>query len=164
MTSCANHIFLTSENLNPWCAMKMILLFIVLSEQSSLKNLFISVQSLLCLTLCSPMDYSTPGLPIHQQLLEITQIMSIESVTPSNHLILCCPLLLPPSIFPSIRVFSNENSKVLLCVSLEGEPGPLPSSVQPLSHFWLLDTPWTAAHQASLSKTNSQSLLKLMYI
>ena len=90
--------------------MKMILLFIVLSEQSSLKNLFISVQSLLCLTLCSPMDYSTPGLPIHQQLLEITQIMSIESVTPSNHLILCCPLLLPPSIFPSIRLFSNESA------------------------------------------------------
>ena len=89
--------------------MKMILLFIVLSEQSSLKNLFISVQSLLCLTLCSPMDYSTPGLPIHQQLLEITQIMSIESVTPSNHLILCCPLLLPPSIFPSSSAFSNKS-------------------------------------------------------
>ena len=37
------------------------------------------------------------------------KIMSIESVMPSNHLILCCPLLLPPSIFPSIRVFSNES-------------------------------------------------------
>ena len=35
--------------------------------------------------------------------------MSIESVMPSNHLILCCPLLLPPSIFPSIRVFLNES-------------------------------------------------------
>ena len=55
------------------------------------------------LTLCDPMDCSTPGLPVHHQL------MSIESVMPSNHLILCCPLLSLPSIFPSIRVFSNES-------------------------------------------------------
>ena len=52
------------------------------------------------------MDYSTPGLPVHHQLLEL--LMSIESVMPSIHLILCRPLLLPPSTFPSIRVFSNE--------------------------------------------------------
>ena len=39
----------------------------------------------------------------------LLKVMSIESVMPSNHLILCCPLLLPPSIFPSIRVFSNES-------------------------------------------------------
>ena len=43
---------------------------------------------------------------ISQSLLKL---MSIESMMPSNHLILCCPLLLPPSIFPSIRVFSNES-------------------------------------------------------
>ena len=61
-----------------------------------------------CPTLCNPMDYSMPGLPVHHQLLEFTPLMSIESVMPSNHLILCCPLLLP-SIFPSIRVFSNES-------------------------------------------------------
>ena len=39
----------------------------------------------------------------------LLKLMSIESVMPSNHLILCCPLLFPPSIFPSIRVFSNES-------------------------------------------------------
>ena len=55
--------------------------------------------------LCDPMDCSMPGLPV-QSLLKF---MSIESVMPSNHLILCCPLLLLPSIFPSIRVFSNES-------------------------------------------------------
>ena len=54
------------------------------------------------------MDCSTPGLPVYHQLLEFTQLMSIESVMPSNHLILCCPLLLLPSIFPSIRVFTTE--------------------------------------------------------
>ena len=56
------------------------------------------------------MDCSTPGPPVHHQLPEFTQngLMSIESVMPSNHLILCRPLLLPPSIFPSIGVFPNE--------------------------------------------------------
>ena len=55
------------------------------------------------------MDCSMPGLPVHHQVLELTQLMSIELVMPSNHLILCLLLLLPPSIFPSIRVFSNES-------------------------------------------------------
>ena len=58
------------------------------------------------------MNRSTPGLPVHHQLPEVTQLMSIESVMPSNHLILCCPLLLPLSIFPSIRVFSNESVRI----------------------------------------------------
>ena len=55
------------------------------------------------------MNRSMPGLPVHHQLPESIQIQSIESVRPSNHLILCRPLLLP-SIFPSIRVFSNESA------------------------------------------------------
>ena len=55
------------------------------------------------------MDCSTPGLPVHHQLLELTQLMFIKSVMPSNHLILCHPLILRPSIFPIIRVFSNES-------------------------------------------------------
>ena len=68
-----------------------------------------SLQSLSCVQLCDPMDHSKPGFPVHHQLPEPTQTLSIESVMPSNHLILCCPFLLPPSIFPSIRVFSNES-------------------------------------------------------
>ena len=59
-----------------------------------------------CLTPCDPRDCSTPGFPVHHQLLEPSQ--SIKSVMPSNHLILCHFLLLLPSIFPSIKVFSNE--------------------------------------------------------
>ena len=55
------------------------------------------------------MDCSMPGLPVHHRLPEFTQLLSIELVMPSNHLILCCPLLLP-SIFPSIRVFASESA------------------------------------------------------
>ena len=58
-----------------------------------------------CLTLCDPMDCSTLSITNSQSLLKL---MSIESMMPSNHLILCRPLLLP-SIFPRIRVFSNES-------------------------------------------------------
>ena len=61
-----------------------------------------------CLTLCDPMDCGTPDFPGHH-LRSLLKLMSIESVMPSNHLILCCPLLLP-SVFPRIRVFSNESA------------------------------------------------------
>ena len=64
----------------------------------------------LCLTLCDPMNHSTPGFPVHHQLPESTKSMPIESVMPPNHLILGHPLLLLPSIFPSIRVFSNQSA------------------------------------------------------
>ena len=64
----------------------------------------------LCPTLCNPMNRSTPGLLVHHQLPVHHQLklMPIESVMPSSHLILCCPLLLLPLTPPSIRVFSNE--------------------------------------------------------
>ena len=71
---------------------------------------FSSVQSLSRVQL-----FATPWTAAHQASLSITnswsllKLMSIELVMPSNHLILCHPLLLPPSIFPNIRVFSNES-------------------------------------------------------
>ena len=68
---------------------------------------FISVAQS-CPALCNPMDCSTLGFPVHHQLLEPTQTY-VHHVMPSNHLILCHSLLLLPSIFPSIRVFSNES-------------------------------------------------------
>ena len=64
----------------------------------------------LCLTLYDPMNRSMPDLSVHPPLLEFPKLMSIESVMPSNHLILCCLLRLLPSIFPNIRVFSNESA------------------------------------------------------
>ena len=71
---------------------------------------FSSVQMLSCVRL-----FVTPWTAAHQASLSITnsrtllKLMSIESVMPSNHLILCHLLLLPPSVFPSIMVFSNES-------------------------------------------------------
>ena len=56
-----------------------------------------------------PLGCRMPGFPVHHCLPELLKLMSIESVVPSNHFILCHPLLLLPSIFPSIRVFSNES-------------------------------------------------------
>ena len=66
------------------------------------------VQSLNCVQLCNPLDCNTPGFPVLHHLSEFTQTLNIESVMPSKHLILSCSLLLMPSIFPSIRVFSSE--------------------------------------------------------
>ena len=76
---------------------------------------FSSVQSLSCVQL-----FETPWTAAHQASLSITnswsllKLVSIESVMPSNHLILCHPLLLPPAIFPSIRVFSNELALLII--------------------------------------------------
>ena len=72
-------------------------------------DIFLVVQLLSCVQL-----FATPWTTAYQASLSITnswslrKLMSIESVMPSNHLILCCPLLLPSSMFPSIRVFSNK--------------------------------------------------------
>ena len=66
-----------------------------------------------CLTLCDPMDCSTPGLPVRHQLPEFTQTHVHWVSDTANLLILCYPLLLLPSIIPSIRVFSNEPA---LCI------------------------------------------------
>ena len=63
-----------------------------------------------CLTLCDPMNCSTPGLSVHRKLPEFTQTHVNESVMPSSHLILCRPLLLLLPIPPSIRIFSNEST------------------------------------------------------
>ena len=84
----------------------LILLWILdTALQIIIKSIQFSSVIQLCPTLCDPMNHSTPGLPVHYQLLESTQTHAIESVMPSSHLILCRPLLLLPPIPPSIRVF-----------------------------------------------------------
>ena len=89
--------------------------------------------------------------------------MLIESVMLSNHLILYHPLLLFPSIFPSISVFSNESVLWIRCPKYWSFSFSIQfSSVQSLNHVQLFATPWIAALQASLSITNSRSLLKFI--
>ena len=63
-----------------------------------------------CSTLCNPMNCSTTGFSVLIIFWSLFKLMSMEKVMASNHLILCHPLLFLPSIFPSIRVFSDESS------------------------------------------------------
>ena len=93
----------------PWPWRQCQRMFKLLNNCTHLSQSVNSVAQL-CPTLCDPMDHSMPGLPVHHYLPSLLKLMSIESVMPSNILILCHhPLLLPPWIFPSIRVFSNES-------------------------------------------------------
>ena len=84
--------------------------FLLKQVSGKMSRLFTSVQSLSHVWL-----FVTPWTAAHQASLSISnswsplKLMSIESVMPSNRLILCCPILLLPSIFPSIRLFSNES-------------------------------------------------------
>ena len=73
-----------------------------------------------CLTLCDPMDCSTLGFPVHHQLLELLKLMSIESVMPSNHVILCRPLFLLPFTSYYVHHFVTYfHVLTYLCVSYE---------------------------------------------
>ena len=97
------------------------------------RNSFNSVHSLNRVRL-----FATPWTAAHQGSLSITnsqslfKLMSIETVMPSNHLILCRPLLFPPSIFPSIRVFSNESDLASDSQSIvvSGSASVLPMNIQ----------------------------------
>ena len=81
-----------------------------LMEDKAFSSVQFSSVTRSCLTLCNPMD-CTPDVPVHHQLSEMLKLMFTELVMPSNHLILCHPLLLP-SIFPSIRVFFRSLHQV----------------------------------------------------
>ena len=99
--------------LGTWWALSVMKLRCFSFQKASMISLvqFSSVQSLSRVWL-----FETPWTTARQASLSITnsqslpKLMSVELVMPSNHLILCRPLLLPPSIFPSIRVFSNESA------------------------------------------------------
>ena len=109
---------------------------IILVQFSSVQSLVSSVQSLSRVPLCDPMNHSTPGLAVHHQL-SLLKFRSIESVMPSTHLILCHPLLLLPSIFPSIRVFSNESVLHITWQSIGASASVPPMNIQDWFPLWL---------------------------
>ena len=84
-----------------------------------------------CPALCDPMDCSTSGIPVHHQLPEIVQThvhRVSDAIQPSHPL--CHPLFLPPSIFPSIRVFPSES---VLCISGQSIGASASASVLPMN-------------------------------
>ena len=102
-----------------WFSVCLVVCFSVLPKCCSyVWGIFSSVQfssvTQSCPTLCDPMNHSTQASLSITNSRSLPKLMFIESVMPSNHLILCHPLLLPLWIFPSFRVFSNESA---LCIS-----------------------------------------------
>ena len=99
--------------INSFPSVRKMLLSFAISVISSLPVWSLTGLCCCCSVSCVQL-FATQRTAVHQDSLSITiswsllKLMSIESVMPSNHLILCCPLLLLPSILPSIRVFSNE--------------------------------------------------------
>ena len=110
-----------------------------------------------CPTLCNPMDCSRPGFPVHHQLLELAQLMSINLLMPSNHLILCRPLLLPPSIFPSIRVFSDKSALHIRWPKYWSFSFNISTSNE---HPGLISTGWISLQSKGLSRVFSNTTVQ----
>ena len=111
-----------------------------------------------CPTLCDPMNHSTPGLPVHTNSRSLFKLMSIESVMPSSHLILCRPLLLLPPIPPSIRVFSNESTLHMRWPKYSASASVLPMNTQVWSPLgW---TGWISLQSKGLSRVFSNTTVQ----
>ena len=110
------------------------------------------------------MNCSTPGLPVHQQHLSLLNLMPIESVMLSSHLILCCPLLCLPPIPPSITVISNEstiqrfNTLKRQSIGVSASASVLPLNTQDLPPSGL--TGWISLHFKGLSRVFSNTTVQ----
>ena len=121
-------------------------------SMSSLNYQFNSVTQL-CLTLCDPMDYSTPGLPVHHQLPGFTQTHVHRVSDTIQHLILCHPLLLPPSISPSIRVCCNDSASGGKSIGVLASASVLSMNIQYWFPLWW--TGWISLQSKWLSRVFS---------
>ena len=101
------------------------------------------------------MGCSKTGFPVHHPLPELDQTHAIESVIPFNHVVLCCPLLFLPSIFPSIRVFSNESVLVSAgqSIGVSASASVFPMNIQ--DWFSLGWTGWIFLESKTLSRVSS---------
>ena len=114
-----------------------------------------------CLTFCDPIYCSMPGFPVHHCLsLSLLKLTSIESVVPSNHLILCHPLLLLPSIFPNITVFSNKSvfASGGQSIGVSASASVLPMNIQ--DWFPLGCTGWISLQPKGLSRVFSNTTVQ----
>ena len=111
-----------------------------------------------CPTLCDTMDCSTPCPPSITNSPSLLEHMCIELVVPSNHLILCCPLLLLASVFPSIRVFSNESVFRIRWSSIGASASVLPMNIP--DWFPLGWTGWISLQSKGLSRVLSNTTVQ----
>ena len=143
--------------------MSSLFFILILYQNSSFYNsfflYFIQLSSVVqsCPTLCKPMNCSMPGLPVHHKVLEFTELMSIESVMPSNQIILCHPLfLLPSNLSQHQGLFKSVSSLHQVARILEFQ-------LQHQSFWWifradllydwLLRFPWSPRHSQESSPT-----------
>ena len=159
-TWCRNWTKITKGNLEMNLQMDSKWLFSQIEMQDLLYDYQLSSVTQSCPTLCKPMDCSTPGFPVVTDSQSLLKLMSIESVMPSNHLILCRPLLLLPSVFPSIRVFSSES---VLCIrwpsiGVSASASVLPMNIQ--DWFPLGLSGWISLQFKRLSKVFCNTTVK----
>ena len=110
------------------------------------------------------MKCNTSGFPVLHYLLELTKLMAIELVMPSNHLILCHPLLLLPSFFPSIRIFSSESVFPIKWpkIGVSASASVLPMNTQDGSPLgW---TGWISLQSKGLSRVFSNTTIQKYHL
>ena len=133
------------------------------SWNSTVNNLSMKLQfssvAQSCPTLCNPMDCSTPGFPVHHQLLELAQthVYRVDDAIQPSHL---CRPLLPPTIFPSIRVFSNESVLSIRWpnIGVSASASVLPMNIQDWSPLGL--TGWISLQSKGLSRVFSNTTVQ----
>ena len=141
-----------------WVTARALIYVSITSQLDNCSVQFSSIQSLSCIRL-----FATLWTAAHQASLSITssqsllKLMSSESVMPSNHLLLCCPLLLLPSVFPSIKIFSNESIVMDNCNTYKLISPPIASLASLTQWTWVWQW-WRIGKPGVLQSMGSQRI------